>query len=143
MGGGFDLATKQRQLATLQENAQATDLWSDPEQAGQLLKKIEAIQTEINDYQAVLQRLDDLTELVIAGQTDAMAADLVQNELEQLSQILDQLENSRFLINRMMICRLFYLFMLVPVGLMLKIGRRCWSDYICVTLIDRVGLVGL
>jgi len=96
LGGGFDLATKQRQLATLQENAQATDLWSDPEQAGQLLKKIEAIQIEINDYQAVLQRLDDLTELVIAGQTDAMAADLVQNELEQLSQILDQLENSRF-----------------------------------------------
>lgn len=96
MGGGFDLATKRKQLAALQENAQSVDLWSKPEKAGQLLKKIEAIQTEINDYQAVSQRLDDLSELVAISQADITAADLVKNELEQLSQVLDQLENSRF-----------------------------------------------
>lgn len=96
MGGGFDLAAKQQQLATLQDSAQATDLWSDPERAGQLLKRIEALQTEINDYQAAVQRLDNLAELVATSETDATAADLVQAELQQLTQTLEQLENSRF-----------------------------------------------
>lgn len=96
MGGGFDPAAKQQQLATLQEKAQTPDLWSDPERAGQLLKKIEALQTEINDYQTTEQRLAGLAELAAAGETDTIAADLVQTELQQITQIIEQLENSRF-----------------------------------------------
>ncbi|HPX64406.1 MAG TPA: PCRF domain-containing protein, partial [bacterium] len=96
MGGGFDLAAKQRQLATLQAKAQTPDLWSDPEQAGQLLKRIEVIQTEINNYQATEQRLADLAALAATGEIDAITADLMQTELQQIIQLIEQLENSRF-----------------------------------------------
>ncbi len=96
MGGGFDLAAKQQQLAALQEEAQTPDLWSNPERASQLLKKIEATQQEISDYQTIQQRLDSLAELVAASETDTTAADLVQTELLQIIQLLEQLESSRF-----------------------------------------------
>ena len=80
----------------MQANAQAPDLWSDPAKAGQLLQQIEALQREIDDYQAATQRLDNLAELAAASANDEAAASLVQDELDQLTQTLDQLENSRF-----------------------------------------------
>lgn len=94
MGGGFDLATKEQQLANLQQSAQAADLWSDPEQAGQLFKKIEFLQTEINDYRSALERLNNLSELVASG--DEATALLVDEELGHLAKVADELENSRF-----------------------------------------------
>jgi len=79
----------------LQTTAQAADLWSDPLKAGQLLKRIESIQQEIDDYLAVTQRLDNLGEL-IANETDVAVIALAQEELNKLDRVLEQMESGRF-----------------------------------------------
>lgn len=94
MGGGFDLAAKEKQLQELQQQAQAEDLWSKPQEAGLLLKKIEALQKEISDYQQITKRLADLT--VIIKLADSGADDLINEEIVELTAIIDNLESSRF-----------------------------------------------
>jgi peptide chain release factor 2 len=79
----------------LQTTAQAADLWSDPLKAGQLLKRIESIQQEIDDYLEVTQRLDNLGEL-IANETDVAVIALAQEELNKLDRVLEQMESGRF-----------------------------------------------
>ncbi|HNW55517.1 MAG TPA: peptide chain release factor 2 [bacterium] len=94
MGGGFDLAAKEKQLQELQQQAQAEDLWSKPQEAGQLLKKIEAIQKEISDYQQITKRLADLATIIKSA--DSGTEDLINEEIAELTAIVDNLENNRF-----------------------------------------------
>ncbi|HQB50784.1 MAG TPA: peptide chain release factor 2 [bacterium] len=95
MGGGFDLAAKEKELKELEQQAQAEDLWSRPQEAGQLLKKIETVQTEIDDYQQLIKRLadlDGLAKLADGNETDS----LIQEELVDLEKKIDTLEGNRF-----------------------------------------------
>ncbi len=94
MGGGFDLAAKEKQLQELQQQAQAEDLWLKPQEAGQLLKKIETIQKEINDYRQITKRLADLAMIIKSADSDT--DDLISEEIVELTAIVDNLESSRF-----------------------------------------------
>jgi len=94
LGGGFDLAAKEKQLQELQQQAQAEDLWLKPQEAGQLLKKIETIQKEINDYRQITKRLADLAMIIKSADSDT--DDLISEEIVELTAIVDNLESSRF-----------------------------------------------
>lgn len=94
MGGGFDLAAKEKQLQELRQQAQAEDLWLKPQEAGQLLKKIETIQKEINDYRQITKRLADLAMIIKSADSDT--DDLISEEIAELTAIVDNLESSRF-----------------------------------------------
>ncbi len=95
MGDVFDLASQTDKLRGWRQATAEPDFWSHPAQAGELLQQIEATEQVLNNYYQTLKRLDDLVELV--NKEDGPEINqLVQEELPELTKIIDQLEISRF-----------------------------------------------
>ncbi|HWH24768.1 MAG TPA: PCRF domain-containing protein, partial [Candidatus Limnocylindria bacterium] len=66
--GGFDLAAKQARLTALDEQASTPDFWSDQRNAKQVLRAAEGLRAEIETWNALLARTQDMLEL--AGLAD-------------------------------------------------------------------------
>ena len=48
----FDFPTKETQLQELQKKSEEPDLWNDPEQAQEVMKKLSALREEVEDWRA-------------------------------------------------------------------------------------------
>jgi len=97
LGDVFDLTSKANELTKWRQATMASDFWSQPTKAGELLQQIEATEQELKSYNQLSQRLDDLTDLI--SQENSISEDinqLVQAEYHQIAREIDQLEISRF-----------------------------------------------
>jgi len=95
LGDVFDLASKKDKLLRWRQATADPDFWSNPAQAGELLQQIETTEQELKNYYQTLKRLDDLAELVDKEDSPEVNQ-LAQEELQELSKMIDQLEISRF-----------------------------------------------
>jgi peptide chain release factor 2 len=74
--GGFDLEGKARELATLDERASRPDFWNDSREAKRVLRAADGLREEIDAWNGLISRADDLAELA------ELAADSGDADLE-------------------------------------------------------------
>ncbi|GII53353.1 peptide chain release factor 2 [Planotetraspora thailandica] len=90
----LDLDALHKQVAELEAQAAAPDLWNDPEQAQKVTSKLSHIQGEINRVEGLARRLDDLPVLfelaAEEGDEDALAE--AEKELASLKADVGALE---------------------------------------------------
>ena len=86
---GFDLAAKEEQLTELQKKSAAPDLWNDPENAQQVMKKVARLREEVDTWRSLAQRVADTLELA------AMEADDLRTELEAETAAIETEVNRR------------------------------------------------
>jgi peptide chain release factor 2 len=63
----FDVNSRQQELNEFEKQAQAADLWSDPERAQRLMKKISNLKYEVQDWNDLTLRMHDAIELAQLG----------------------------------------------------------------------------
>jgi peptide chain release factor 2 len=90
----LDPAGKRAEIAGLEQQVSAPDLWDDPDNAQRVTSRLSALQTEIDRVQNLRSRLDDLGVLVELAQDEADAAELAEaeTELSSLRTAIDALE---------------------------------------------------
>jgi peptide chain release factor 2 len=85
--GVFDLAGKIRQIAELEQQTAAPDLWDDPRAAQQIMQKLSALKDDVESWKALQSRIADALELAQMGD-ESLTADLTA-EAETLQAIVD------------------------------------------------------
>lgn len=86
----FDLAKKEELLLKLQKQSEETDFWDDPETAQGVMKKLAALNDEVEDWRRLQLRAADALELSqLEG--ESLRADL-ENEAEALEAELERRE---------------------------------------------------
>ena len=90
----LDPAGKRVEIAELQEQASAPDLWNDQENAQRVTSKLSALQAEVDRLAALRQRVDDLAVLIELGQEEDDADTLAEagRELGRLATDVQGLE---------------------------------------------------
>jgi peptide chain release factor 2 len=89
-----DLDALRRELADLNEQAAAPDLWDDQERAQQVTSRLSYVQGQLNRVQGLRQRLDDAGVLLDLAETEDDAATRVEAEHEvvELRKAISELE---------------------------------------------------
>jgi peptide chain release factor 2 len=89
-----DLATLRRELASLQQQAAAPNLWDDVEKAQQITSRLSYVQGEIRRVEELRRRLDDAQTLwdLAEEMDDADSRLEVEGELGGLRTAIDELE---------------------------------------------------
>jgi peptide chain release factor 2 len=89
-----DPAKKAEEIAELEQQVAAPNLWDDPENAQRVTSRLSAAQAEIDRVKGLRSRLDDLAVLVELAQDEADAASLAEAEAEltSLRTAIDALE---------------------------------------------------
>jgi peptide chain release factor 2 len=90
----LDPAGKRAEIAELEQQVSAPDLWDNPDNAQRVTSRLSALQTEIDRVQNLRSRLDDLAVLVELAHDEADAAELAEaeTELASLRTAIDALE---------------------------------------------------
>ncbi len=90
----LDPEAKNRQIAELQEQASAPDLWNDQENAQRVTSKLSALQSEVDRLAALRQRIDDAAVLIELAQEEEDADTMAEaaRELGRLSTDIQALE---------------------------------------------------
>jgi len=96
--GVFDLDGKAARLSELEQETTDPDFWSDQRAAQKVMREAEGLREEIDTWQSLLQRADDLRELAELAGDDAaddaeMAAD-IDKEYAGLAADYDRLRTS-------------------------------------------------
>jgi peptide chain release factor 2 len=81
----LDPAGKRAEIAELEQDVSAPDLWDDPDNAQRVTSRLSALQTEIDRVQSLRSRLDDLGVLVELAQDEADVGELAEAEAELVS----------------------------------------------------------
>jgi peptide chain release factor 2 len=92
----FDLESKRRQIAELEEQVNQPDFWNDPQNAAQVTKKLGALKSEVERFENLQQRLRsilELAELAMEENDESVLPDL-ERELVEAEQIFRQVEIS-------------------------------------------------
>lgn len=92
----FDRAGKEQEVKRLEEASLAPDLWSDPEKASVLLKKLESLRSEVAEFDRLGLTIQSLEELWPIAETPEEQADL-EHQLEDVIKEIDTLEFQTFL----------------------------------------------
>jgi peptide chain release factor 2 len=90
----FDLDAKQRELNALREQSAAPDLWENPDRARRVLRRMSAVEADVEEVRQLSRQLSDLetlNELAIEEDDDATAVEVRQG-LEALTAKVDDLE---------------------------------------------------
>src|SRR4029453_18727981 len=90
----FDLAGKERELATLREQAAAPNLWDGAERAGRWMRRLAAVEGDLETVaglQGQLEDLETLNLLALEEDDDSVAAELTQG-LASLAAAVEDLE---------------------------------------------------
>lgn len=85
----FDLPQKEAQLADLERQSAAPNLWEDPQAAQALMKNIAALREEVEGWRSMSKRLADALELAELGDES------LRSELETEATALEQETDSR------------------------------------------------
>ena len=90
----LDPAGKRAEIAELEQDVSAPDLWDDPDNAQRVTSRLSALQTEIDRVQNLRSRLYDVGVLVELAQDEADAGELAEAEIElaSLRTAIDALE---------------------------------------------------
>ncbi len=90
----LDLDALRRELADLNEQAAAPDLWDDQERAQKVGSRLSYVQGELNRVESLRRRLDDLSVLFELAEDESDADTLVeaQGELTSIRRTLGELE---------------------------------------------------
>ena len=86
----FDLPTKDKQLADLDERAQDPGLWNDPAHAQKTMRELSALRDEVDRWRGAARRTSEALELAELGD-ESLRPDL-ERELDALEQDVRQLE---------------------------------------------------
>ena len=78
----LDPEAKLREIAELQEQAAAPDLWDDQANAQRVTSRLSFLQSEVDRVKALRGRIDDLSVLVELAQEEDDAATLTEAEVE-------------------------------------------------------------
>ncbi len=95
----FDLDSKRRQIAELEEQVNRPDFWSDPQRAAEVTKKLGSLRNEVERFENLRQRLKsiiELAELATEEEDDTVEPEL-KRELNEAEQIFRQVEISALL----------------------------------------------
>jgi hypothetical protein len=90
----FDLESKRRQIAELEEQVNQPDFWNDPQNAAQVTKKLGTLKSEVERFENLQQRLRsilELAELAMEENDESVLPDL-ERELAEAEQIFRQVE---------------------------------------------------
>ena len=96
------------------------------ENAQKILKKSKSLEKKIEEYEMVKNKFEDILVLFDFASQDSSFEEELSKEIDHLENITDSLSTSIMLMDNMMQNMRFYLCTLVQVGLMLKIGLRCY-----------------
>jgi len=90
----LDPAAKRKQIAELQEEASAPDLWNDQENAQLVTSRLSVMQSEVDRLSGLRQRVDDLAVLIELGQEESDEATLAEagRDLSRLATDIQGLE---------------------------------------------------
>jgi peptide chain release factor 2 len=90
----LDLDAMRRELADLNEQAAAPDLWDDQEHAQQVTSRLSYVQGELNRVESLRRRLDDLGVLfeLAEDESDAETLTEAEAELSAIHKTLGELE---------------------------------------------------
>ena len=89
-----DPERKRAEIAELETQVAAPDLWNDPDRAQRVTSRLSSLQSEVDRVVGLRSRLDDLGLLVEMGQEEEDAASLEESEaeLKALKKVIDALE---------------------------------------------------
>ena len=89
-----DPERKRAEIAELETQVAAPDLWNDPDRAQRVTSRLSSLQSEVDRVVGLRSRLDDLGLLVEMGQEEEDAASLAESEaeLKALKKVIDALE---------------------------------------------------
>jgi peptide chain release factor 2 len=90
----IDPERKRVEIAELETQVAAPDLWNDPDRAQRVTSRLSSLQSEVDRVVGLRSRLDDLGLLVEMGQEEEDAASLEESEaeLKALKKVIDALE---------------------------------------------------
>ena len=81
-----DLDSRKNELAAAQKESENPNLWDEPEKAQKLMKKINDLQAEINSWDLLSKKADDVMELAEMDD-EAMRGEL-ENEIGEIATLL-------------------------------------------------------
>lgn len=90
----FDVSKKREDLKKLREKSTKSDFWDNPKSAQHINKQISDIVDEIQTYEKLQSRLDDLqvmVELALEEDAEEMAEE-IETELNKLNEIIEKIE---------------------------------------------------
>src|SRR3990170_4415770 len=93
----FDRDTKQKELKDLENQSQAPNFWQDSQKAQSVMKKIAALDEEINTFDQIAKELQDLSGIVDLGESDSQIQKELGSQLTDLGKKLEGLEVKMFL----------------------------------------------
>jgi peptide chain release factor 2 len=90
----LDLDKLKAEIAVLQEEVSAPDLWDDVDNAQRVTSRLSVLQSDVDRVEGLRSRLDDLGLLVEMGQEEGDAASLAESETEltRLQRAIEALE---------------------------------------------------
>jgi len=90
----LDPGSKQQQIAELQQEASAPDLWNDQDNAQRVTSRLSGLQTEVDRLGSLRQRIDDLEVLIQLAQEESDADTMAEagRELSRLATDVQALE---------------------------------------------------
>lgn len=79
----FDFAKREQQLARLEHESQAPDLWNNPDKAQSLMRQMSRLRRQVNGWVGLRQRIEDALELAELGD-DSLQVEIERetNEIE-------------------------------------------------------------
>ncbi|MGC9346877.1 MAG: peptide chain release factor 2 [Anaerolineae bacterium] len=86
----LDLPARIEELAELERQSAAPDLWDNPDNARKLMQRLSALQEEVTYWTKLRQEVEDIRELEALGDEDLMPD--LEKEVERLEPELDQAE---------------------------------------------------
>src|SRR5687767_3947595 len=91
---GFDLPTKQRRIAELEETSSTSTFWDDPQQAQSTVREIAALREQVESWKGLSTRVNDAVELLqlAAAESDAEVHREATEELEAVESEVDRRE---------------------------------------------------
>jgi peptide chain release factor 2 len=94
--GGFDLAAKAKELAALDERASQPEFWNDSRDAKRVLRSADGLRDELDTWNALIARTDDLAELAeLADETaDTELEAGVESEYKAIAADYERLRTS-------------------------------------------------
>lgn len=93
----FDHEAKQKELRELEAQSLKGDFWQDSQSAQKIMKRISAIQKEMDDFQKLEKDLTDIQGMFVLSQNDESMTKDLSTELKSIEAKVDELEIKMFL----------------------------------------------
>src|SRR6266851_632452 len=90
----FDVAQKKEQIANLEAESMAADFWADNRKAQAHMQQMNALREEVNTWESVAERLNDLQGLagLLEEEPDEAMREEIAQEVAAIEQEVDKLQ---------------------------------------------------